>query len=324
MKQAPWVDFDPRIKILDCTIRDGGLINGHMFEDSLVRAVYETAIAAGVDYIELGYKGDKKIFAPDSHGAWKYCNEDDLRRIVQDGEEERPIKISVMADAEKTEYKKDILPKEQSVIDLVRVATYIHQIPTAVDMIKDAKNKGYEVCANLMAVSTVQDKELMEALDIFAQSEADVIVLVDSFGVFYSEQIRDYIKRYMKYAKKADKEVGIHAHNNMQLAFSNTIEALINGATRLDATINGIGRGAGNCPMELLLSFLRNPKFNIRPVLKCIQDHFLPLRERIEWGALIPYMVTAHFNQHPRAAIKIRESDEKDNYVSFYDQLNEA
>ncbi len=324
MKLAPWVNFDPRIKILDCTIRDGGLINGHMFEDGLVKAVYEASIAAGVDYIELGYKGDRKIFAEDKHGAWKYCHEEDIRRIVSDGDVEKPIKISVMADAEKTEYKRDILPREQSVIDLIRIATYIHQIPTAVDMIKDAKDKGYEVSANLMAVSTVQDKELLEALDIFSQTDADVIVLVDSFGVFYSEQVRDYIKRYMKYANKGNQEVGIHAHNNLQLAFSNTIEALINGATRLDATVNGIGRGAGNCPMELLLSFLRNPKFNIRPILQCIQEHFVPLREQIEWGALIPYMITAHFNQHPRAAIKVRETDERDDYVSFYDLLNEA
>jgi len=322
MKGAPWVDYRPEIKILDCTIRDGGLINNHLFDDDIVKAVYKTCVAAGVDYMELGYKNDKKIFAPDKHGAWKYCDEDDLRRIVEDNESN--LKLSAMADAEKSDYKRDIIPKDQSVLDMIRVAMYIHQIPTAVDMIKYAKDQGYEVTANLMAVSTVQERELQEALEIFSETEADVVVLVDSFGVFYSEQVRDYIKRYTKAVKGTGKEIGIHAHNNQQLAYANTIEAIVAGANRLDATINGIGRGAGNCPMEYLLGFLRNPKFNLRPVLQCIQDYFVPLHKEMEWGALIPYFITAHFNQHPRSAIELLSGDKRNNYVEFYDRWNEA
>ena len=319
--QAPWVTYRPEIKVLDCTVRDGGLINNHVFEDGVVKSVYDTCVAAGVDYMEVGYKGDKKIFSPDRFGTWKFCKEDDLRRVI--GDNDSSLKISVMADAEKTDYHTDILPKEQSVIDLIRVATYIHQIPTALDMIKDAKDKGYEVCVNLMAVSIVQDREVDEALDVFAQSETDTIVVVDSFGTLYSEQIKNYVTRYLNAAQGAGKEVGIHCHNNMQLAFGNTVEALILGATRLDASINGIGRGAGNCPLELLLSFLRNPKFNLRPVLQCIEETFLPLRQEIEWGYLIPYVITAHFNQHPRSAMELRAGENKDKYVDFYDHWNE-
>ena len=319
--KAPWVTYRPEIKVLDCTVRDGGLINNHVFDDGIVKAVYDACLAAGVDYMEVGYKGDEKIFSPDKYGTWKFCKEDDLRRIM--GDNDSSLKISVMADAEKTDYHNDILPRDQSIIDLIRVTTYIHQVPTALDMIKDAKNKGYEVCVNLMAVSIVQDREVDEGLDVFAQSDADVIVLVDSFGTLYSEQIKSYIHRYLKAASSSGKEVGIHCHNNLQLAFGNTIESLILGATRLDASMNGIGRGAGNCPLELLLSFLRNPKFNLRPVLQCIQDTFLPLREQIEWGYLIPYVITAHFNQHPRSAMELRAGDDKDKYVEFYDRWNE-
>jgi 4-hydroxy 2-oxovalerate aldolase len=322
MEQAPWVSYRPEIKVLDCTIRDGGLINNHMFEDDLVKAVYDTCVAAGIDYMELGYKNDQKIFSKDKFGAWKHCHEEDIRRIV--GDNDSPLKLSVMADAEKCNYRTDIVPKDQSPLDLIRVATYIHQVPTAVDMIKDAKDKGYEVTVNLMAVSLVQDKEVQEALDIFAETDVDVIVLVDSFGVLYSEQIQDYIKRYLKAAVANNKEVGIHAHNNLQLAFANTIDALIVGATRLDATMNGIGRGVGNCPMELLISFLKNPKFNLRPILQCLQDHFVPLREKMEWGYMVPYAITAHFNQHPRAAMALRASEDKDKYVEFYDNCSEA
>jgi 4-hydroxy 2-oxovalerate aldolase len=318
MKKAPWVNFRPEIKILDCTIRDGGLINNHVFEDGLVKAVYQTCVAAGIDYIEIGYKSDKKIFAQDEFGAWKYCDEDIIRRIV--GDNESGTKISVMADAEKSDYKRDIGPKDHSVIDMIRVATYIHQIPTAVNMIKHAKDCGYEAAVNLMAMSTVQDSEIEEALDIFSKTDVDVIVLVDSYGSLYSEQVRDYSRRYLKAAKKMNKEVGIHAHNNQQLAFANTIEAVVAGVNRLDATMHGFGRGAGNCPMELLLGFLRNPKFKLRPVLQCIQDHFIPLLQKLEWGPLIPYMITAQFNQHPRSAIKLRAGKDRDNIVDFYDR----
>ena len=104
------------------------------------------------------------------------------------------------------------------------------------------------------------------------------------------------------------------------MAFSNTIEAIISGASRLDATIMGIGRGAGNCPMELIMSFLHNPKFHLRPILKCTQDYFVPLSKQLDWGYSIPYMITGSHNQHPKSAIKCRWSATPDDYVGFYDQ----
>jgi 4-hydroxy 2-oxovalerate aldolase len=316
---APWVTYRPEIKVLDCTIRDGGLVNDHMFDDSLVRAVYEACIEAGIDYMELGYKGSKKLFAPAKFGAWKYCDEDDMRRIV--GENDSPLKLAAMTDAEKTDYHTDILPKEQSVLDLIRVATYVHQIPVAVDMINDAHDKGYEVACNLMAVSTVQEAEVTQALEVLIETPASTIVVVDSFGSLYAEQIELLVKKYRDALEGTGKEVGIHAHNNQQLAFANTIEAIIHGANRVDATVAGIGRGAGNCPLELLIGFLRNPRYRIRPILKVLQDHFVSLREKAEWGPLVPYNITGQLNQHPRAAIALRSGDDKDNFVEFYDKL---
>ena len=114
-----WLSYRPEIRVLDCTIRDGGLMNDHMFEDEVIKAIYEAAVQGGIDYLEFGYKASKKIFARDKFGAWKYCDEDDIRRIV--GGNESSLKLTVMADAEKSDYKRDILPRDQSVIDLVRV-----------------------------------------------------------------------------------------------------------------------------------------------------------------------------------------------------------
>lgn len=323
LAKGTWVSYRPEIKVLDCTIRDGGLINNHQFSDKFVRAVYQACVDAGIDYVELGYKNSRRIFAPDEYGSWKYCDEEDIRRIVGDGP--RTIKLSAMADAERCDYQTDILPKEESVLDVIRVATYIHQMPTALDMIQDAHDKGYETTCNLMALTTVQDVALKEALDALARSPVDTVYLVDSFGHLYSEQVRDLTIAFLKALEGTGKEVGIHMHNNQQLAYANTIEGLILGANRLDATINGMGRGAGNCPLELLVGFLKNPKFHLRPIVKCIQDHFLPILEErgMEWGYMIPYMITGMLNQHPRPAMKMRAGETPDDFVGFYDQMVE-
>ena len=202
---------------------------------------------------------------------------------------------------------------------MVRVACYVHQIPEAADMIKDAKDKGYEVSCNLMAVSTIPEPDLDQALEVMGNSEADVLCVVDSNGSLYAEQIELLVKKYLG-AAKCKKQIGIHAHNNLQLGFANTIEAIIHGANRLDATMAGFGRGAGNCPMELLLGFLRNPKFRVRPVLQLLQDHFLKLHDQLDWGPSVPYNISGQLNQHPRAAIAQRSGADKDKYVEFYDK----
>jgi 4-hydroxy 2-oxovalerate aldolase len=321
-KETPagrWVSYRPELKVLDCTIRDGGLMNNHQFDDQVVKAVYKACVESGIDYMELGYKASRKIIVPGEHGAWKYCTEDDMRRIVDDNP--TALKLTVMADAERTDYHEDILPKNQSVIDMVRVATYISQIPTALEMVKDAHDKGYETTVNLMAVSTVPEYELNEGLELLAGSETKAVYVVDSFGTLYSEQVEHLVRKYLHYCKEAGKEVGMHAHNNLQLGFANTIEAIVLGANLLDATMAGLGRGAGNCPMELLIGFLHNPKYNLLPILRCVQDTVEPLRSKLMWGFDLPYMLTGFLNEHPRAAIKFKEAKTKGDIVDFYNQI---
>ncbi|MCF7855136.1 MAG: aldolase catalytic domain-containing protein [Candidatus Pacebacteria bacterium] len=316
-----WVGFRPEIRVVDCTVRDGGLMNAHAFDDGVVEAVYHACVDGGIDCMEIGYKSSKRIFSTDEYGKWKFCTEDDIRRVV--GDNDTPLRISVMADAERTDYHEDILPRDQSVIDMIRVATYIHQIPTAVDMVQDAHDKGYETTVNLMAISTVQERELDEALEVLGQTAAGAIYLVDSFGALYSEQIDYLTRKYLSYATPTGKEVGIHTHNNQQLAYANTIEAIVVGANMLDASFAGLGRGAGNCAMELLLGFLHNPKFRLRPILKCIRDYIEPLREELRWGFDLPYMITGQLNQHPRPAIQFNAQTGDRNIVDFFDAMIE-
>ncbi len=319
-QKAPWVTFRPEIKVLDATIRDGGLINDHQFDDVFVQAVYQTCVEAGVDYMEVGYKMSKRLVSRDQFGAWKFCDEDDLRRVFDDNPTD--LKIAVMADAGgKTDWRTDILPKEQSVIDVIRVACYIHQIPEAIDMIKDATDKGYETFCNIMAVSTVQDAEIDQALEILRDVPCSTVVVVDSFGSFYGEQVAGLVERYKKALDGTGKEIGIHAHNNQELAFANTIEAIVHGANRVDCTMAGMGRGAGNCSTELLLGFLRNPKFNLRPVWKLIQERMIPMRKNVEWGPLPEYTIAGQLNQHPRAAMAWRGSPQAGQCLEFYDRV---
>ena len=295
------VSWRPDIKVLDCTLRDGGLVNNFRFADEFVKALYQANVQAGVDYMEFGYKASKDIFKVEDFGKWKFCDEEAIREIV--GNNETDLKIAVMTDVGRTDYKKDIIDRKDSVIDLVRTATYLHQIPSAIEMIEDAKNKGYETSANLMAVSKVNDKDLENGLELLANSCVDVIYLVDSFGAFYPEQIRRLADIYLNIAAKTGKKIGIHAHNNQNLAFANTIEGLTAGISYLDATVCGMGRGAGNCFMESLLAFLKNPRYNLSVIMDFIEKYMLQMKKDYDWGFDIPYLLTGIFNSHPSSAI---------------------
>lgn len=319
---ADWLSHRSEIRVLDCTIRDGGLMNNHHFEDRVVKAVYNACVAGGIDYMEVGYRASRKNIKLGEHGCWKYCQEEDIRRIV--GENATALKLSIMADAGKCDYCEDIPAKQESVIDLVRVACYVHQVPLALDMLKDARDKGYETTVNLMAVTTVGDCELEAALEMLAPSEAQAIYVVDSFGALYPLQTRRLVQKYLQHAKAGGKEVGIHAHNNLQLAYANTIEAISLGANYIDATMAGLGRGAGNCPMELLLGLLRDPQYQLRPVLQCVAEIIEPLRHELGWGFDLPYMLTGLFNQHPRAAIAYNAQPETGDIGAFFDAITET
>lgn len=312
--------FRKELKVLDCTIRDGGLINNYQFTDDFVKAVYRAACDSGVDIIELG----KRLMVSEEYprekfGKWNFCDDDDLKMIIDSHECENPPLIAVMFDIGRVDVN-SLKPRDQSPFDMARVACYVPDIDKGIDLVKRSKDMGYETTINIMACSAAIRTELIEALNEVEQTaELDYLYLVDSYGAFYSEQVTDYLNLYKKYAPS--KELGFHAHNNQQLAFANTQQAIIDGVNLLDATINGIGRGAGNCNLELLLNFLKNPKFNVEPVYKAIQEEFVPLRKEIEWGFNDIYGISGHLNQHPRAAMKLRAN--KKNRDRCYDFLIE-
>jgi len=308
------------IKIFDCTIRDGGLVNDFHFTDEFVKAQYDTCVAAGVDYMEIGKNNSPTLQSVDDFGKWNFCKEEDIRSIV--GENDTDMKIAVMSDIGRT-VPSELLPKSESVIDMVRIATYIHQIPAAIELINEAHAKGYETTVNIMAISKSFDDELDEVLEALSKTPVDVIYIADSFGSFYPEQINRLTEKYLKVAELSGKKIGIHAHNNLQLAYANTIEAMTYGASFLDVTISGLGRGAGNCPLELLIGFLKNPKYKMMPVLKFIEEFIVPLEKELDWGYSIPYMLTGQLNEHPRTAMKARDENDTEYRELYRNLLNE-
>ncbi|MBU0729049.1 MAG: aldolase catalytic domain-containing protein [Proteobacteria bacterium] len=308
--------YRPEIKVIDCTVRDGGLMNKWQFDKKFVRQVYDALVEAGVDYMEIGYISSESAFSRDEVGPWRFCAEEDIQTILKG--EEKKIKLSVMADIGRVAHD-DIPPRSESSLDMIRVACYVHQIDAAIELAHHCMDKGYEATINLMAVSTVGIRELEEGLSDLSKSRVSVIYLVDSFGAFYSEDIDTLARKYME--SLPGKTIGIHTHNNQQLAFANTISAIISGINYLDATLYGIGRGAGNCPLELLIAFLKNPKFRVRPLIKAIEEQILPWEKKISWGYYVPYMITGTMNQHPRTAMAIMESENRENLVEYYDQM---
>ena len=311
--------YRPSIKVVDATMRDGGLVNNFRFTDEFVRDLYRTNVRAGVDCMEFGYKASKEMFSVEDFGKWKFCDDDDIRAVV--GDNQTDLKIAVMADVGRCDFRRDIHPKAESPIDVIRVATYLNQIPAAVEVIEDCAAKGYEVTCNIMAISNAQEGDIKVALDILGKSPVDVFYIVDSFGALYPEQIQRIAALYCEFAAKYGKKVGIHAHNNQQLAFANTIEAVGDGVDWLDGTYCEMGRGAGNCAMELLLGFLHNPKYNIYPALQFIEKHMKKLRsEGVVWGYDMQYLMTGLLNQHPRTAIQFTK-DGRTDYAEFYKEV---
>ena len=309
------------IKVLDATIRDGGLCNNFEFTDEFVSELYKMNIKSGVDYMEFAYKASKNMFSKSSFGKWKFCDEEDIRAIV--GDNHSDMKIAVMADVGRCDYKTDFLPKSESVIDMVRVACYIHQIPAAIEMIEHFHTLGYETTCNIMAISQANLDQLKQALEMLSTTNVDVIYLVDSYGSLYPENASEFAKIYLEAVEQTDKKIGFHAHNNQNLAFANTIETLSYGVSYLDVTVQGMGRGAGNCAMELLLGFLKNPKYNVYHVLPFIEKYMLQLKEQgIVWGYDLQYMFTGLLNRHPREAIDFTNQKRTD-YSEFYKALLE-
>lgn len=303
-------------QIVDCTIRDGGLVNNWDFSVEFVQDLYESLNDAGVEYMEIGYKNSPKLLKSDgSEGPWRFLDDNFLRKVIPN---KKRTKLSALVDIGRVD-EADVLPRSESLLDLIRVACYARDTEKAVELVKLFHDRGYETTINIMALSNVMDNELNESLAMINDSPVDFVYIVDSYGSLDPDDFRYLVEKFHRTVK--NKRLGVHTHNNMQLAFANTLAASQLGVELLDASVYGMGRAAGNTPTELLLAKLNKPEYNVRPVLGMIEKHMLKLREKEEWGYLIPDMVTGMLDEHPRSAMGWRASDKRDRFTEFYDKM---
>ena len=309
------------VKVLDCTIRDGGAMNASRFSDKTVRAVYDACADAGVDYMEIGYKNSPDYFDASKFGEWRFCPDESVRRII--GDNKRNIKLAAMLDTGKSDCRASLAKKSESPIDMIRVAAYAHDINAALDTVKYAADMGYETSVNIMAISTLSERELNDSFEAASASDANVVYMMDSFGGLDTHMLRYILAKCIYICGDEGKKVGVHIHNNMQLGFANTIEAIMTGADMVDCTIAGLGRGAGNCQTELLVGFLQNPRFSLRPILQCAEREIEPLRKKLGWGFDYPYMATGLFNKHPSLAMDYKKTENRRSLADFYEEIAE-
>lgn len=303
-------------KIVDCTIRDGGLVNNWDFSVEFVQNLYAGLNEAGVDYMEIGYKNSPKLLkGADQAGPWRFLDDEFLREVIP---HKGKTKLSALVDIGRVD-EDDILPREESLLDLIRVACYIKDVDKALALVQTFHDRGYETTLNIMALSNVMENELLEAFELIGESVVDVVYIVDSYGSLDHKDMEYLVNKFKTHLP--NKRLGVHTHNNMQLAFSNTLVAADLGVELLDASVYGMGRAAGNCPTELLVTHLKGTKYELRPVLDIIERYMIPLREKEEWGYIMPYMITGTLDEHPRSAMALRASDDKDKIVDFYDKL---
>lgn len=290
------------IKILDCTLRDGGLLNNFQFEDNYIKAHIKRLSQAGIDYIELGYKSSQKYFDENEYGKLKFCQESYIQELIKDLN--ISSKLAFMIDSGRYDID-SIVEANKSPFSMARVACYLKDLEKVIDDVSTLHTKGYQTMINIMAISKESDDSIKTGLRLIRDKAPFCgVYIVDSYGAFLPQQIAKIAKMYKKILGSIP--LGIHAHNNMQLAFANTITAIQYGVELADASVNGMGRGAGNCPIELLMPLVDENKYTIKPVLKLSDMYYSNFRNNLLWGFSNQQMLTGLFNVHPVESLKNR------------------
>lgn len=272
------------MKILDCTIRDGGYYTNWDFSAELVDTYLNSVNQLPIDYIEVGYRSK-----PMSGylGKYFYCPIEVLKEIKTKSEKKLVIILNEKDVSASDAH--ELLSPIQDYVTMVRLAIDPKNFKRALELAKEVKSLGFEVGFNVMYMSTWNEHK--EFLDLIPQVDgiADYFYMVDSFGGVFPEDVRATISLVRS---KTKVKLGFHGHNNLEMALANTLVAIEEGVDIVDATFTGMGRGAGNLKIELLLTVLQSKNlidFNYNPLSE-ITEEFSKLQESYGWGANLPYM----------------------------------
>lgn len=287
------------IKLLDCTLRDGGYINDWKFSSSVIRYMLHRYVNTGVEFVEVGFLDERRPFDKDRTIAPTTRALDNVIGSI----EKKETKFFAMIDygtcsIENLENKKD------SIIDGIRIIFKKPNMYRAIDFAEKVKSKGYLVTLQLVSVTSYSDKDIIEFCKEANKLEPYAVGVVDTYGLMHREQMQHYFE-LLDFNLKKEISIGYHSHNNFQLAYSNTIEMTSLSHTRniiLDGSAHGIGKSAGNAPIELLAMYLNdnfNKNYQMNEILEIIDTCIIPIKNRCAWGYSLNYFLAASNDCHP-------------------------
>ena len=286
---------------LDCTLRDGGYYNRWDFPRPLVEAYLEAMPAAGVDVLELGFRSLRN---EEFRGACAFSSDAFLCSLALPP----AVQVGVMVNAnellgelplEQALQRLFPLPADASPVSLVRIACHLHEFGRALPAAQWLKTQGYRVGFNLMQMADREDAEVVALARKASSYPLDVLYFADSLGSMGPE---DCARTTGLLRQGWEGALGIHAHNNMGRAMHNSLAALDAGASWVDATVCGMGRGPGNTRTEELaleVAERRGHSPNMVPMMKLLNRHFWPLQRQVGWGPNPYYYLAGKYRIHP-------------------------
>ena len=294
------------MKLLDCTLRDGGYYTNWKFDDDLVRELVSSLSKSGVDIIEMGYK------SPLKGGKYRKCNDSFIRDIVGKCESELAFMIDVKdfinGEVDVKLLKDIVKPASESPFNYCRLAITPQQIKEALIMIDLLDELGYRVIVNVMRVSLLEDSEIRKFCKKLSIDKVKTLYFADSFGSLLPTRVKEIVDIF----KETGKDIGIHTHDNLGLAFANSLCAVDNGVKFIDGTLTGMGRGVGNVRTEQLLMYYG---YDYKYVTDFVTNVMTPMKNKYGWGWNHNYMLTGMYEIHPTYCQRLQSLPIKDSKV---------
>jgi len=290
-----------KINILDCTLRDGGYYNNWDFSNKLVNDYLESMSLSGIEYIELGFRSLKKN---DFKGPTWYTTDSYIKNLNIP----KNLKIGVMVNVFEIashplgiEKATNLLfsNKKKSRLNFVRLASHFSEFDKATKICKILKKKGYMVTINIMQITEQSDENIISVAKNSQETKPDILYFADSLGCMNSSDISKLIKLFRLHWKGA---LGVHTHDNLGKAVSNSLKSIEEGVSWVDSTVTGMGRGPGNAQTEYMVLEIKRilkEKINILPLLKLIKKYFEKMKEKYKWGTNPYYYLSGKHGIHP-------------------------
>lgn len=286
------------IKVLDCTLRDGGYINNWSFGKINIETIISKLSSSNIEIVECGFLSNKEIWSEDQS---KFNTIKDMEKyIVNPNKNTMYVGMINFGEFDIN----DIPDYKQGIVSGIRLVFHKHQVNGAIEYASKLVKKGYKVFVQPMVTINYSDKELLELVEKANNIKPYAFYIVDSFGVMKQQDL----KRMFYLIDNNLQEnicIGYHAHNNLQLAYSNAQSLISIQKSRciiIDSSVFGMGRGAGNLNTELFTNYLNDSiekKYIIEPLLEIIDDILNAIYIENYWGYSLAYYLSAKFNCHP-------------------------